>query len=57
MTLYSSAILYQRVPMRDRRMPDIDVSIWASFVLIGLAIAAVALGMSPAPDPAIFVLS
>jgi len=56
MTMFSSTILYQRVPMEDRReASEIAFGVWASIVLAGLAIISIALGMSPAADPAIFL--
>jgi hypothetical protein len=41
MTLFSPAVLYRRIAMRDRRISsDIDFGVWASVVLIGLAFPA-----------------
>jgi len=58
MTLFSPTVSYPAIAMHDRPdSSDTAFAVWASVVLMGLAIVAVALGMSPAPDPAIFVLS
>jgi hypothetical protein len=55
MTLFSSTILSRRVPMQDRQISsEIDFGVWASIVLIGLAVVSVALGVAPAVDPTIF---
>jgi len=55
MTLFSSTILSWRVPMQGRQnSSEIDFGIWASIVLIGLAIVSVASGVAPVVDPTIF---
>jgi hypothetical protein len=55
MAFCSSTSLYRRIPMHDRRdSSDIAFVVWASTILIGLAVAAVALGVVPAENPAIF---
>ncbi len=55
MTLFSSTILSRRVPMQGRQnSSEIDFGIWASIVLIGLAIVSVASGVAPVVDPTIF---
>ena len=55
MTLFSPTILYRRVPMQDRQnSSEIGFGVWASIVLIGLAIVSVALGVAPVVDPTIF---
>jgi hypothetical protein len=55
MTLFSPTVLYPPIAMRDRRISsDIVFGVWASTVLIGLAIVSVALGIAPIVDPTIF---
>jgi hypothetical protein len=45
----------RRVPMQDRQNSfEVDFGVWASIVLIGLAIVSVALGVAPVVDPTIF---
>jgi hypothetical protein len=47
--------LYPPIATRDRRISsDIVFGVWASVVLIGLAILSVALGAVPLADPMIF---
>jgi hypothetical protein len=56
MTLSSPTVSYPPIAIHDRPdLSDTAVVVWASIVLMGLAIVAVAL--LPALDPAIFVLS
>jgi hypothetical protein len=44
-----------RVLIRDRQdSPDINFGVWASVVLLGLAILSIALGIAPVEDPMIF---
>jgi hypothetical protein len=53
----SSTIPYRHVQIQDRRASsDFAFGVWASIVLIGLAIISVALGTAPIADPAIFIL-
>jgi hypothetical protein len=55
MTLFSSTILYPRVSKQDRQnLSEIGFGVWASIILIGLAIVSVALGVAPVVDPTIF---
>jgi hypothetical protein len=55
MTLFSPTVLYPPIAMHDRRIfSDIVFGVWASTVLIGLAIVSVALGVAPIVDPTIF---
>jgi hypothetical protein len=55
MTLFSPTVLYPPIATRDRRISsDIVFGVWASVVLIGLAILSVALGAVPLADPMIF---
>jgi hypothetical protein len=55
MILFSPTVLYPPIAARDRRISsDIIFGAWASVVLLGLAIAAVALGVAPLADPTIF---
>jgi hypothetical protein len=42
-------------PAGAQKSSDIGFVVWASIVLIGLAILSIALGVAPAADPAIFV--
>jgi len=58
MTLFSPTVLYPPIATRDRRISsDITFGVWASVVLIGLAIVSVALGVAPLVDPAMFPAS
>jgi len=55
MTLFSPTVLYPPIAVHDRRISsDIVFGVWASTVLIGLAIVSVALGVAPIIDPTIF---
>ncbi len=55
MTLFSPTVLYPPIAMQDRRISwDIAFGVWASTVLIGLAIVSVALGVAPVVDPTTF---
>jgi hypothetical protein len=58
MTLFSPTVLYPPIAMDDRRnSSDIAFGVWASIVLTGLAIVAIALGVAPVVDPTIFPAS
>src|SRR5215468_8495829 len=58
MTLFSPTISYPPISMHDRpNSPDVASAVWASIVVIGLAIAAVALGIASVVDPAVLLLS
>ncbi|HLK83631.1 MAG TPA: hypothetical protein VKT99_19365 [Xanthobacteraceae bacterium] len=58
MTLFSPTVLYPPVATRDRpASADIAFGVWASIILIGLAILSVALGVAPVADPSAFTLS
>jgi hypothetical protein len=55
MTLFSPKVLYRRIAIRDRRISsDTAFGVWASVVLIGLAIVSVTLGVAPVVDPTPF---
>jgi len=55
MVILSSTAAYSSIPVHDRRnSSDIAFGVWASIVLIGLAIVSIALGVAPVADPLIF---
>ena len=54
MTLFSPTVLYPPTARLGRpNSSDIAFSVWASIILIGLALLSVALGVAPIVDPQI----
>jgi uncharacterized membrane protein YadS len=52
MTLFSPTVLYRGIAMRGRRISwDIALGVWASVILIGLAIVSITLGVAAVVDP------
>ena len=55
MVILSSTTAYSSIPAHDRQnSSDIAFGVWASIILIGLAVVSVALGVAPLVDPPIF---
>jgi hypothetical protein len=53
-TLFSPTILYPLVAKHDRvNSADLAFGVWASIILIALAMLSIALGMTPIVDPQI----
>jgi hypothetical protein len=58
MTLFSPTVLYPPIATHDRlASSDIAFGVWASVVLLGLAMLSVALGIAPLADPVILLAS
>ena len=58
MTLLSPTVLYPPIATHDRlTSSDIAFGVWASIILIALALVSVVLGVAPLADPAIFPAS
>jgi hypothetical protein len=57
MTLFSPTVLYRRIAMRNQRISPDTFGVWASVILIGLAIVSVILGVAPVVDPTPAILS
>lgn len=54
MTLFSPTIFYPLVAKHDRvNSSDLAFGVWASIILIALAILSIALGITPIVDPQI----
>ncbi len=55
MTLFSPTALYPPIATHDRlASADIAFGVWASIILIALAMLSVALGVAPIVDPEIW---
>jgi hypothetical protein len=57
MTLFSPTVLYPPIATHDRLSfsGEIAFGVWASVILLGLAMLSAALGVAPLADPVIFL--